>query len=209
MSSGPKNVTSTTTTEPPRYLQPMIEGAATAAGAAMGPTEFNFQNQTGLNSAQATGQGLGALFNRGQQGSGALDAANNLTQSTLQGDFLNSNPYLDQTFNRAADLTRGRLDTEFAGGGRNLGAARPARSEELQTLASNIYGGNYQAERDRQQGAVGQVGGLQSADFQNIQAQIDAGNFPLDQYINRLGGIIPGAGGVTNATQPVFRTGLF
>ena len=211
MSSGPKNVTSTTSSEPPAYLVPHLQGAAGNISNDMGQTTAGFLGNTSNvgSPGGATGQGLAALFNRGLQGSPTLDAANQLTQQTLQGDFLNSNPYLDQTFNRAADLTRGRLATEFAGSGRDIDASRPARSEELQTLASNIYGGNFQAERDRQQGAIGQAGGLQSADFQNIQAMIDAGSFPLDQFINRLGGIIPGAGGVSQSTQPVFRTGLF
>jgi hypothetical protein len=118
-----------------------------------------------------------------------------VVDQTLAGDYLSpdSNPFLQGTFNRAADLTRGRLDSEFAGAGRNLGASMPARSEELQTLASNIYGGNYQAERDRQFNSVGQA---QSLD-------------PLNQLLNRIAGIVPGAGGVTTSTQPVYKTGLF
>jgi hypothetical protein len=121
--------------------------------------------------------------------------AQNLVNNTMMGGFLgpDTNPYLQGTFNRAADLTRGRLDSEFAGAGRNLGASMPARSEELQTLASNIYGGNYQAERDRQFNAVGQAESLD----------------PLNQYFNRIAGIVPGAGGVTTSTQPYFKTGLF
>ena len=213
MSSGPRNVTSTTNSEPPAYLVPHLQSIAGNIGNNASLTNAGFLGATSNvgSAAGAAGQGLGALFNRGQQGSPVLGAANDLTQQTLQGNFLSpdSNPYLQQTFNRAADLTRGRLATEFAGSGRDISASRPARSEELQSLASNIYGGNFQAERDRQQGAVGQAGGLQNADFQNIQAMIDAGSFPLDQQINRFSGILPGAGGVTQSTQPVFRTGLF
>lgn len=173
MSSGPRNVTSTTNTNPPAFLQRPLEQAAgfatdrltqDMAGGGLGPSELN-------------------------------DNAANLVNNTVQGDFLSpdSNPFLEGTFNRAADLTRGRLDSEFSGAGRNLGAQAPARSEDLQTLASNIFGGNFQAERDRQQSAVGQAQGFD----------------PLNQFINRLAGIIPGAGGVTTSTQPTFRTGLF
>ena len=64
--------------------------------------------------------------------------------------------------------------------GRNLDASYPARSDELQTLASSIYSP------------------------QNLLA-FD----PTNMLINRLAGIIPGAGGSTQSTQPVFRTGLF
>lgn len=205
MSSGPSNVTSTTTSEPPAFLQGPLRSATQQA---QGGLQNLFNQGQG---AGQTGAGLEALFQRGQAGSPLLNQAQQTTQQTLAGDFLSpdSNPFLQSTFNRAADLTRGRLDTEFSGAGRNLGASQPARSEELQTLASNIFGGNFQQERDRQVTAAGQAAPLAGADFQNIQAQIDAGSFPLDQFINRLSGIIPGAGGVTQSTQPVFRTGLF
>jgi hypothetical protein len=202
--SGPSDVTTTTTNEPPGFLRGPLEQAVNRSEiASFGGDDFTNQ--------QRTTAGLDALFNRGQAGSPLLNQAQQTTQNTLAGDFLSpdSNPFLQQTFDRAADLTRGRLDTEFAGAGRNLGAARPARSEELQTLSSNIFGGNFQQERDRQLQAANQAQGLAGADFQNIQAQIDSGNFTLDQFINRISGIIPGAGGVTTSTQPVFRTGLF
>ena len=132
MSSGPKNVTSTTNTEPPEFLQGPLKMAANAAVS-------GFEN-------------------------GGV------------------NPYnsLDMQFNRAADLTRNRLSTEFASSGRNLGASFPARSDELQTLASNIYDPSKLLQFD-----------------------------PTNMLINRLAGIIPGAGGTTQATQPVFKTGLF
>lgn len=167
MNSGPKNVTSTTNTEPPDFLKGPLMSFTNAA---MG----SFQNSGGQ---QLIGQGQ------------------DLLSSTLQGDFLSpdSNPFLEGTFNRAADLTRTRLASEFAGNNRDLAASAPARSEELQTLASNIFGGNYARERGIQQQALSQA------------QQFD----PLNILGNRIAGIIPGAGGSTQSTQPVFSTGLF
>lgn len=171
---GPENVTTTTRTEIPEFLRQGLQGASDASQARF---EADSSGVTGLRPNEINTN------------------ASNLVNDTLQGDFLSpeSNPFLQQTFNRAADLTQGRLATEFAGAGRNLGASLPARSDELQTLASNIYGGNFQAERDRQVNAVGQSQGFD----------------PLNQYINRLAGLIPNAGGVTTSQQPIFRTGLF
>lgn len=167
MGGGPSKVTSTTNTAPPSYLQGPLQTAANAAGRAFGQSTSNDLN----------------------------DRSVDLIGQTLGGDFLSpdSNPFLQDTFNRAADLTRTRLSSEFAGSGRDQIAALPARSEELQTLASNIFGGNFQAERDRQITAVGQAAGLD----------------PLNQYIDRIAAIVPGAGGTTSSTQPVFNTGLF
>lgn len=133
MSGGPKNVTSTTNSEPPAFLQGPLRTAATAA---MG----DFRSGGGINPFTS----------------------------------------LDQQFSRASDLTQNRLSSEFAGAGRNLGASYPARSDELQTLAGSIYSP------------------------QNL-LQFD----PTNMLIDRLAGIIPGAGGVTKSTQPVFKTGIF
>ena len=170
MSSGPKNVTSTTTEQPPEFITAALQNA-------VGGARFDFQQ------------------NRSDSGRRLIKDASDLTSQTIRGDFLRpeSNPFLQGTFNRAADLTRGRLDTEFAGAGRNLGASFPARSDELQTLASNIFGGNFQAERDRQAASITDAQGLD----------------PLNMFINRLAGVIPGAGGSTQSIQPVFKTGLF
>jgi len=199
---GPKSVTSTTSNEPPGFLLGPLTTAANAA-----QTAFTGGGTGGFGGGGPfRGRGRGGLVGLdgfdgppsgggGTAGGGLIGQGQELISQTLGGDFLRpeSNPFLQSTFNRAADLTRGRLDTEFAGAGRNLGAARPARSEELQTLASNIFGQNFQAERDRQTNAL-----ASSQDFD-----------PLNLLINRLAGIIPGAGGTTTSTQPVFRTGLF
>ena len=181
MSSGPKNVTSTTNTEPPAWLAAPMQSA-------LGSATGSFQRD------KATDPRFGG--NEGQFSPMQLmPQAQQQVSNTVQGNYLSpdTNPYLQSTFNRAADLTQGRLATEFARGGRDLDASMPARSDELQTLASNIFGGNYQAERDRQFNAVGQAESLD----------------PLNQYFNRIAGIVPGAGGVTTSTQPVYKTGLF
>lgn len=175
MSSGPDNVTSTTLSEPPSFLRgPMGQAAS-----------------------QAQRQFTNAMFPvPGQEGAPDLvGQSQNLISQTLNGDFLtpDANPFLEQTFNRAADLTQTRLDSEFAGSGRNLSAAQPARSAELQDLAASIYGGNFQAERDRQITALDQGQGFD----------------PLNRFINQIAGLVPGAGGATQSTQPIFRTGLF
>lgn len=132
MSSGPKNVTSTTNSEPPKFLQGPL---ATAANAAV---------------------------------------------RDFQGGGINPFTSLDQQFDRASDLTQNRLSSEFSGAGRNLGASFPARSDELQTLAGSIYSPSNLLQFD-----------------------------PTNMLINRLAGIIPGAGGSTQSTQPVFKTGIF
>ena len=232
MSTGPSNVTTTQTSSPPSFLIPGITSAANASLSQSGlggfqqpqltqpltkrqlkqqrrlqkqsrklgipfvPNlpQFTSPSQSGL-PVDTVGSGvLNEPLTNGNPAAGLLDQSANLVSDTLSGDFLDpsSNPFLASTFNRAADLTQTRLASEFARSGRDLDASLPARSQELQTLAANIFGPNFQAERDRQVGAVSQAQGLD----------------PLNQLINRLAGITPGAGGVVTSQQPVFRDSL-
>jgi hypothetical protein len=92
------------------------------------------------------------------------------------------NPFLQDTFNRAADLTRTRLSSEFAGMGRNPEAAAPARSQELQHLAGSIFDPAYLAQFD-----------------------------PTQTMLNRLLPLVGASGTNMNMTQKkgVFQQGLF
>lgn len=91
-------------------------------------------------------------------------------QRTLNGDFLNGNPWLDQTFDRAVQKSRGALDTQFATAGRNLVGQLPYRTEQVNNLARDIYGGAYEAERGRQQQAMGYMGQMAGLDAQSHNA---------------------------------------
>ena len=96
--------------------------------------------------------------------------------ATAGGEYLNSNPYLDQTFNKAADNVRRMYQTSTAPGleadaaghgryGSGLMANRRDQAQEnlgtsLGNLATSIYGGNYATERQNQLNAANSLGGL-------------------------------------------------
>lgn len=201
---GPSNVTTTTNTAPPAYLTPYLSGAASIAQRQLDRRQSEAGGQILPNSQNLVNNTIKGQFLNSGPGQGLIN-------STLSGDFLNSNPYLDQTFQNAANATRTQLSSEFGGAGRDLGAALPARSEQLQHLAASIYGNNYQAERDRQLSTLGQASQNYATERANQISAIDQGNTvdPLNRFINQIAGIIPGAGGSTQSTQPVFRGGLF
>lgn len=75
------------------------------------------------------------------------------------GNYLNGqgqNPYLDQTFNRMADQVQSRVNAQMGLAGRtNSGAHQDLLTDNLGDLANQVYGQNYQIERDRQQQAAG------------------------------------------------------
>lgn len=118
-----------------------------------GNTVVPFSNQTE--------QALGLTEQRALQGSPVNQSAQNYATRTLNATPTSqfgagpspygsvNNPYLDATFNKAADSVQQRLGTQFAGSGRNIEASRAVNADELSNLANTIYGGAYENERNR------------------------------------------------------------
>jgi len=87
-----------------------------------------------------------------------------------------SNPYLDAAFNQAAQRSQSTLESEFARGGRNIGAAAPARADMLSNLATQIYAPAYESERNRQLAYGQQQLGIGADSFNQQQGrQLQAG----------------------------------
>jgi hypothetical protein len=114
--------------------------------------------------------------------------ARNLVGRTLAGQFLDpfQNPGLQGVLDRGGNFIQNRLNTDFAGAGRNLGAARPAAADLLGTFTSNTLFNNFNAERARQQNALGSV---QSFD-------------PTQQFFDRLNALSAAAQGNSTSTAP-------
>lgn len=188
----------TTRTEPPRYQLPYLERGLGYA------QDLYSQTAAGQNIAPMSSQTDQALGNI-QQRAGynpITSAQQNLATQTLQGGFLGSNPYLDQTFNQAALATENQLASQFGRSGRNVEASEGNRAQQLNDLATNIYGGAYENERNRQQQVLGMSPALQQgayADYDRLaqvgqaregyqQQQLDARDMALDRYLNRVSG---------------------
>lgn len=146
-------------------------------------------------------------------GDPTIGSAMNYVNTSLNGGFLNANPYIDQTFNRAAMATQGQLASQFAGSGRNVDQSQGLRSQQLNDLASQIYGGNYANERQLMQGTLGyaqplgnqiytdaaQLGGIGQQQQEQQQRYLDAPGTALDQYLARVTG---GQGSQSSASVP-------
>lgn len=217
MSKSPDNVTQTTTSAPPSYLEPYLRQAAGYAQQLFqsGPQQY-YPGNTVVPFSPQTNQALNMQQNRAINGSPLVDTAQAATQNiaagntplaqllapqmgpvgsaalgnlsnpqtgpvgasalspltsqgtiggaggsnllaTASGDFLNSNPFLDATFDRAAGAVNRNLDTVLARSGRDLTGNIGARADALGNLANDIYGSNFQAERNRQLQAAGQL----------------------------------------------------
>ncbi|MFA6125534.1 hypothetical protein [Sphingomonas sp.] len=102
---------------------------------------------------------------------------------SLGGGYLNANPWLDKSYEQAARGVMSGVNSQFASGGRlNSGASQRALSGGLGDLATNLYGGAYEAERQRQQqtaqlaqGRSGQINQIAQGNQQAVQNAQNAG----------------------------------
>jgi hypothetical protein len=200
--------TQTTTTTPPAYQLPYLQ-----YGLNQSKQLYDQGNQV-IPFAPQSETALSGIEQRATQGSPLVGTAQDYAQKSLNGGFLGSNPYLDQTFNQAALATQNQLASQFAGAGRNVDASQGLRSQQLNDLATKIYGGNYANERALQQGVLGSVLPLANQDYVDL-AQLrgvgsdveglareyaSAPGQALDQYLGRVSGNM----GQTTS-QPLYR----
>jgi hypothetical protein len=199
----------TTTTMPPAYQLPYLQYG-------LGQAREQYQDGAQVVPfSPYSEQALQGTAQRAQGGSPLVGAAQGYAQKSLEGGFLGSNPFLDQTFEQARLATQGGLASEFARSGRNVGASEGLRSQQLNDLATKIYGGAYGQERQLQQASLGSALPLANQDYVDL-AQLrgvgsdieglareyqEAPQQALDRYLGRVGGIPAGS----TTTSPLYR----
>jgi hypothetical protein len=120
------------------------------------------------------------------------------TGESFLSPFMNqNNPYLDATFNKAAGAVNRNLDTILARSGRDLHGNLGARSDALNNLATDIYGGAYENDRSRALSAASQLSGQvftggQSDLGRQQQASESARDRALNAGLNLSGQIFSG-----------------
>lgn len=150
---------------------------------------FSAQSNTAMQLAQ----------NRALQGSELTTAGKQQTLNTINGDYLNSNPWLDKQFDRAAgavsrnyrEAVAPSIDSQFSSAGRygselHTNAHDQAQDNLGRTLdgmATNMYGGNYATERQNQLNAIGVGQTLANNDYNDIA------------QLSQVGGAVEGKAG--------------
>lgn len=200
----------TVTTSPPAWQLPYLQYG-------LGQAQDIYQNggTPVVPFSPYSEQAIQGTADRATAGSPTVGAANDYIMKSLQGGFLGSNPYLDQTFNQAALQTQNQLASQFAGSGRNVDASMGLRSQQLNDLATQIYGGAYGQERQLQQQSVGQAVPLANQDYVDLAQLRGAGQSveglaqeyaaqpanALNQYLGQVGAIPAGS----TTTSPLYR----
>jgi hypothetical protein len=175
----------TTTQEIPAELKPLATAYSEKA-MNLGEQSYNpygGQRYADLNPVQNTG--LGMTVDRALQGSQTMNNAEGQLNDVIAGG--NTNPYLDAMYNQAAGKVAGSVNSNFAQGGRyGSGAHTGALTEGLGNMATDLYGGAYEADRGRQMQAIGMASDFANQDYQDAGQMMNAGQILQDQQQNNL-----------------------
>lgn len=139
-----------------------------------------------------------------RSGPGVTGNARQALNQTAGGNYLNANPYLDATYDRASDAVTRQwnesvlpgVNSTFSLAGRtgsdahqnSVNQASEQLGDTLSDLGNQVYGGNYQSERDRMLQSGQGLGSLDlTAQGQALQAsEANAGN-QLDRLTTNAG----------------------
>jgi len=175
-------------------LQPYLSQLYQSAGNWFNsPTPQYYPGQTVAGQAPETEAALGMGTQRALTGNPGLQAAQQQNLNTLQGGYLNSNPYLNSMFTSATqpmvdqfrNAVAPSLASQFSSAGRfgsgahqqAITSAEQPLAQGLASAASSIYGGNYENERQRQQAAIGAAPGFAQADYMDLDKLMGIGQY--------------------------------
>lgn len=168
-----------------------LNAAVAEALAAQNEKKGFFPGQTYVDFSPETEEALSLITQRARDGSDLQRAANSTATATARGDFLNSNPYLDEVINNTvSDLTDKYLNSvvpsvnsTFASSGRygsglhqsSFNDANQALASQIGDTVSGIRYGNYNDERTRQMQALGLAPSLSQADYMDYDRLLGVG----------------------------------
>ena len=229
--SNPSNVTTTTESEPSQFIRPYLEQAIDYSQDLFESDLPNFfPNATYTGFSPETETALDLATARATAGSPLLNLSQTEANKILSGDYLSptTNPFSQALFNQMAGDVTSQVQSQFSKYGRlGSGANQEILTRELGQLANQVYGDQYNRERENMVNAMATAPALGQADYQDIErlAQVGADKealanaklqdainrfdfeqqkpfIKLNEYLGALGANVPTT---TVETSPVFR----
>lgn len=146
-------------------------------------TPYEGQRYADLNQAQ--NMGLGMTMDRALSGSQTVNNAEGQLNNMI--GMGATNPYLDSMYQQAAGNVSNSVNSQFANAGRyGSGAHTEALTKGLGDMATNLYGGAYEADRGRQMQAIGMAPTFGNQAYQDASQMLNAGQVLQDQQQQNL-----------------------
>lgn len=229
--SNPTNVTTTTSAEPSEFIRPYYQQAIDSAQDLYeGSTPNFFPNATYTDFSPETSTALNLATSRALTGNPLLNQSQTEASNILAGNYLTpgSNPYSQALFNQMAGDVTSKVNSQFTKAGRfGSGANQEVLADSLGQLANQVYGDQYNRERElmantmmtapqlgemdyndiaRLQQVGAEKENLEQAKLQDAIARYDYQQqkpyIKLNQYLGALGANVPST---EIKTKPVFR----
>ena len=171
--SNPSSVTTTTSTEPSEFIKPYYTQAINSAQELYeNPNAPSFfPNNTYVDFAPETNTALQLASARAIQGNPLLGSSQQEINKILSGDYLDptTNPYSQALFNQMAGDVMSDVNSQFTEAGRfGSGANQEILTQELGQLANQVYGDQYNRERELMASTMATAPGLGEMDYNDI-----------------------------------------
>ncbi len=199
---GKKSSKTKTTTEPPSWAKPILQNA--------GNTILNTVtgNQGNLNSLSSNLSGLLPQIQSAALNTSGLNSGQSYANNVLGGQYLNSNPYVENLAHQAEQDAGNAVNSTFSRAGRSSSYGnQEALAQGVAQAGNQVRFQNYQNERGLQNQAAGMLPSYQAARTAGIApllgAYQTAGQLPY-AGIGNLGqiGSLFGGFGTSSGTQP-------
>jgi hypothetical protein len=195
-------VTETKSTVAPEIAPYLTYGLQQASGLYQAGGPKYYTGETFVAPSQTTQAGLQALETRALAGNPLTGLAQQQLQGTLGGAYLGGNPFFQGAFAPAAQAAQtqfqstlgdiasksslaGRYGSGAMGNLQNRATGQYAQA--LTNTAGQLAYQNYEAERQRQQQAIGAAPQLAATDYQDIQQLLQAGQLREGYQGQQLG----------------------
>lgn len=186
MSGGGQNTTSQQTVPDwlkPYYTQTLQQGQGLEQTG--GPQYYPGQQVAPLSGMQTQGLGdISSAAGTPNASQGAQDANRFETSGALLNPSMN--PYLQGTFKQAANQVQNQLGSEFATNGSNVLNSMPVQADQMNNLATSLYGGQYQNGLDQMTRAAGLAPSIDAGTYQPGQQLMNAGGMEQNQSQNEI-----------------------
>jgi hypothetical protein len=128
----------------PSWLQPYLTQEL-GQGTALQQSAINNPQSMVAPMTPTQQQGIQSIQNTATSNINPSASAAAANQFETSGALLNpnENPYLQNTFNLASQSVQNNIDSQFAGSGSNVQNSIPVQSDEMNNLATQLYGGAY------------------------------------------------------------------
>ena len=195
-------VTETRTLVDPTIAPYLTYGLQQASGLYQGGGPKYYTGETFVAPSQTTQAGVQALETRALAGNPLTGLAQQQLQGTLGGAYLGGNPFFQGAFAPAAAAAKTQFQDTFgdiasksslagrygSGAMGNLqNRATGQYAQALTNTAGQLAYQNYEAERQRQQQAIGAAPQLAATDYQDIQQLLAAGQLREGYQGQQLG----------------------